>query len=76
MTNELTARGTRLRLSGRSIAVAALVIAGVLAAAWVLSRSTRVLGWLAAAVVVAALLHPMVEAVATRMSQPSARSRP
>ena len=62
-------RPPRFRLSARSIAIAALIFTGVVAAAWVVSRSTRVLGWLAAAVVVAALLHPIVEALATHMKR-------
>jgi predicted PurR-regulated permease PerM len=57
----------RLQVRGRSIATATLVIAGVLVAAWVLGRATRVLGWVAAASVLAALLHPAVDALARRI---------
>ena len=40
---------------------------GVLVVAWVLGRATRVLGWVTAAAVLAALLFPVVEALARRI---------
>ena len=61
------ARAPRLRVRARSIVVAALVVAGVLVTAWVLGRATRVLGWAMAAIVLAALLYPLVEALALRI---------
>ncbi len=66
------ARAPRLRVRARSIVVATLVVAAVLVTAWVLGRATRVLGWVMAAVVLAALLHPLVEALALRIPRPLA----
>jgi len=60
-------RPPHLRLRARSIAVGALVAVAVVVAAWVLQRATRVLGWVVAAAVLAALLNPVVEALARRM---------
>src|SRR5512144_1256544 len=57
-------RPPRLRVRARSIMVATLVVAGVLMTAWVLGRATRVLGWVLAAAVLAALIYPLVEALA------------
>ena len=60
-------RPPRLKVRGRSIAVATVVVVGVLVVAWVLGRATRVLGWVTAAAVLAALLFPVVEALARRI---------
>jgi predicted PurR-regulated permease PerM len=60
-------RPPRLRLRARSIAVGALAAAGVVVASWVVARATRVLGWVAAAAVLAALMNPVVEVLARRM---------
>jgi predicted PurR-regulated permease PerM len=60
-------RPPRLRIRARSIAVSALVVGGVFVAAWVLGRATRVLGWVVAASVLAALLIPVVEVLARRI---------
>ena len=71
----MTAVGTRaprLRVRVRSIAVAAVVVAAVLVSAWVLGRATRVLGWVMAAIVLAALIYPLVEALALRIPRPLA----
>jgi predicted PurR-regulated permease PerM len=65
-------RPPRLRVRVRSIMVATLVVAGVLATAWVLARATRVLGWVMAAIVLAALIYPLVEALALRIPRPLA----
>lgn len=62
----------RLRVRVRSIAVATLVVAAVLVTAWVLGRATRVLGWVMAAIVLAALIYPLVEALALRIPRPLA----
>ena len=71
------ARATRLRLRVRvrSIVVATLVVAAVLMTAWVLGRATRVLGWVLAAILLAALIYPLVEALALRIPRgwPSSR---
>jgi predicted PurR-regulated permease PerM len=50
----------RLRLSTRSLVVVVLVIAVALVARNVIGRSSRVLGWLVAASIVAALVQPVV----------------
>ena len=60
-------RPPRLRLRARSIAVGALAAVAVVIAAWILQRATRVLGWVVAAAMLAALLTPVVEALARRM---------
>ncbi len=44
--------------------VSTLSFAAVIAAAWTLGQSTRVLGWAAAAMLVAAMLYPLVERLA------------
>jgi predicted PurR-regulated permease PerM len=62
-----TGRPPRLRLRARSIAVGALAAVGVVVASWVVTRATRVLGWVIAAAVLAALMNPVVEALARRM---------
>jgi predicted PurR-regulated permease PerM len=56
-----------LRLRPRSIAVGMLAAIGVVVASWVVARATRVLGWVAAAAVLAALLNPIVEVLARRI---------
>ncbi len=56
-----TAVTPRLRLRGRSVVTSTFSFAAVVAAAWMLSQSTRVLGWAAAAMLVAAILYPSVE---------------
>jgi predicted PurR-regulated permease PerM len=67
MTPATDQRPPRLRLRPRSIAVGALAAAGVVVASWVVARATRVLGWVVAAAVLAALMNPVVEALARRM---------
>ena len=59
-------RPPRLQLRARSIAIGALAAAGVVISAWVLLRATRVLGWVAAAALLAALINPVVEALTGR----------
>jgi predicted PurR-regulated permease PerM len=65
-------RAPRLRVRVRSIMVATLIVAGVLVTAWVLGRATRVLGWVMAAIVLAALIYPVVEGLALRIPRPLA----
>jgi predicted PurR-regulated permease PerM len=60
-------RRTRLALSGRSI-LAIVITVGVVGAILGITRaSARVLGWMAAAASIAALLEPLVLTLATRM---------
>ena len=63
---------TRLHVSGRSIVLAVAMVALTVAAMAMVSASVRVLGWIAVAATFAALLHPMVSALATRMPRPLA----
>jgi predicted PurR-regulated permease PerM len=56
-----------LRLAPRSVVVALLVIAIGMMARTALGRSTRVLGWVAFAALVAGLLHPLVEVFGRQM---------
>jgi predicted PurR-regulated permease PerM len=67
MTPEAAQRPPRLRLRARSIAVGALAAVGVVVASWVVVRATRVLGWVLAAAVLAALMNPAVEVLARRI---------
>jgi predicted PurR-regulated permease PerM len=53
----------RLRITARSIVVTVAVLALGLIGRNLIVRSSRVLGWLAVAVLVAALVHPIVERV-------------
>lgn len=61
------AQRTRLHVSGRSIVLAVSMLALTIAALAMLSASTRVVGWIVTAATVAALLHPIVGALARRM---------
>ncbi len=59
-----------LRRSSDAVRVAVWLAVGasvVLAARWIIGRSGRVLGWALVAVIVAALLHPIVERLAAGM---------
>jgi predicted PurR-regulated permease PerM len=67
MTPDSAQRPPRLRLRARSIAVGALAAVGVVVASWVVVRATRVLGWVVAAAVLAALMNPAVEVLARRI---------
>lgn len=60
-------RETRLALSGKSIASIVLTVAVVGALLALTRASARVIGWMAAAASVAALLEPMVDSLARRM---------
>jgi putative heme transporter len=53
----------RLRITPASVILFVIILGVGLIARNVLGRSTRVLGWLAAAAIVAALLHPFVTAL-------------
>jgi predicted PurR-regulated permease PerM len=61
------AQRTRLHVSGRSIVLAVAMLAATIAALAMLSASTRVMGWVLTAATLAALLHPIVTALAQRM---------
>jgi predicted PurR-regulated permease PerM len=60
-------RHTRLALSGRSIAAIVLTFAAVGAFIGITRASARVLGWMAAAASIAALVEPLVTTLAKRM---------
>jgi predicted PurR-regulated permease PerM len=60
-------RHTRLALSGRSIAAIIITIGVVGALLGITRASARVLGWMAAAASIAALVEPLVTTLATRM---------
>jgi len=57
----------RLRVTPASVVLFALILGAGLVARNVIGRSTRVLGWLLAAAIVAALLHPFVAALSRRI---------
>jgi predicted PurR-regulated permease PerM len=59
----------RLRFTARSLLVGAVVVALGLIARGVVAKSTRVLGWLLAATVVAALLQPIVDRLGKHMKR-------
>lgn len=69
---DLTTPVERLKLSPRSVAVAVAMVAATLVLLRVFLASTRVLGWLAAAVCLSALLHPAVAFLQRRMPRPLA----
>ncbi len=54
-------------MSGRSIALVVVTVASVVAVTGIVSASLRVLGWMAAAASIAALLEPLVELLARFM---------
>ena len=58
---------TRLALSGRSIGLIVVTVASVVAVTGIVSASLRVLGWMAAAAAIAALLEPLVDLLARVM---------
>ncbi len=60
-------RRARLALSGRSIALVVLTVALLGALIAMTRASARVLGWMAAAASIAALLEPLVDGLARRM---------
>jgi predicted PurR-regulated permease PerM len=60
-------RHTRLALSGRSIGALVLTVAVVGALLGIVRASARVLGWMAAAASIAALVEPLVLTLAKRM---------
>lgn len=62
-----TAPHERLRISGRSLAAAVAALGLAIALAAMFRASVRVLGWLLASSLVAALLSPLVTALAKRM---------
>lgn len=57
----------RLRLSNRSIVVAVGMLGLTLVALRMVSAATRVLGWVLVAMILAALLHPLVAALDRRL---------
>ena len=57
----------RLRFSSRSVLVAIAMLGATLALLRLIESSTRVLGWIAAAIVIAGLLYPAVVALSRRM---------
>ncbi len=57
----------RLRYTNRSVALAVLVGAGALGAVRAIGASTRVLGWVVVAAILAGLLHPLVARLDRRM---------
>ncbi|MGE0881813.1 MAG: hypothetical protein AB7O61_24440, partial [Acidimicrobiia bacterium] len=57
----------RLRFTTRSILVTVMLFGLALVSRTVVGRSHRVLGWLVAAVLVAALLHPVVDRLCRHM---------
>jgi predicted PurR-regulated permease PerM len=59
--------GRRVELTARSVVAAALVIAAALVTLWAARRSSRILGWVAAAAVIAGLLAPVVDRLAARI---------
>jgi predicted PurR-regulated permease PerM len=61
------AQRTRLHVSARSIVRAVAMLAATIAGLAMLAASTRVLGWVLSAATMAALLHPIVTALARRM---------
>jgi predicted PurR-regulated permease PerM len=63
---------TRLHVSARSIVAAVAMLALAVATLAMISASTRVLGWIAVAAVFAALLHPILTALARHMPRPLA----
>ena len=67
MPGEPSDRRTELSLSTRSIGLIVLTVAGVTALVAMTSASLRVLGWMAAAASIAALLDPLVSALAKHM---------
>jgi predicted PurR-regulated permease PerM len=63
----MTAPRARLRLSGRSIVLAVVLLGATLALLRVLAASGRVIGWVLAAATLAGLLYPLVQLLARRM---------
>lgn len=57
----------RLRVSTRSAVIAVAMLGVTLALLRLVSASTRVIGWLAAAVTIAGLLHPLVAILSRRL---------
>src|SRR4051812_19970982 len=60
-------RPERLRLTPRSVVLAVAMFGATLALLRVAAASHRVLGWVAAAAVIAALIHPIVETLSRWM---------
>jgi predicted PurR-regulated permease PerM len=57
----------RLRFTTRSVLLAIAMLGATLALLRLIAVSTRVLGWIGAAIVIAGLLHPPIQALARRM---------
>jgi predicted PurR-regulated permease PerM len=62
-----TSAPARLRLTNRSVFLAVLIVAGAMFVSDRVGLASRVLGWLAVAVIAASLLHPAVTALDRRM---------
>jgi predicted PurR-regulated permease PerM len=63
---------TRLHVSSRSIVVAVCMLALTLATLAMIAASARVIGWIAVAATFAGLLHPIVDAIGTRIPRGAA----
>ena len=57
----------RLRLTNRSVVVAVLMLGAAVGALRLVGASSRVLGWLAVATIVASLLHPLVTRLSAKL---------